>query len=810
MPLDATIQIEERRAALLQALADAAERFLRSSDWASCIGDVLARLGAAAHVSRVHLFENQPVVDGELYAIHRAEWLADDGVPSITDMGPQSRPYESRGLGRWRRELTRGNLIGGPVADLPAPERALMEQYGIQSVLMVPIFVGDDWWGTFGFDDLGEAREWDNNERELLRAAAGMLGAAIQHGRSAELARLNQERLALALGGTDQGLWDWDIRADSIFFDERWTSMLGYHPGEVMPTFEGWEALLHPDDLESVVKALSQHLSGETPIYIAEYRLRARNGTWRWILDRGRVVHRDEGGQPLRMIGTHTDVTEHRAAEEQLRLLSKAVEQSPVSIVITDAKGTIVYVNDNFTVASGYARDEAIGQNPRILNSGIQEADFYKDLWDTVTGGGEWSGEFVNRRKDGSLFRESAVIAPVVDEYGRITHYIGVKQDVTELKSLEDQLRVAQKLEAVGRLAGGVAHDFNNMLTAITGFAGLLEDEIEDNEPAQTYVAEIRGAAARSADLTRQLLAFSRRQLIQPVKLDLNEAVRGVEKLLAHALGEQILLELRLQDGLHAVYADGGQIAQVLMNLAVNARDAMPDGGALRVITRNVVLRQPPTGAIGYRVPPGDYVELAVEDTGAGIPPELLPHIFDPFFTTKEIGKGTGLGLATVYGIVKQNGGFIDVQSAPGEGTRVGILLPRMDDLPEKAASPVQSSGEAPAEAILLVEDEASIRSLTGRILRRAGYNVTSVDNAGAAFARAGDRPDLLIADVGLPNSDSRELVRQLRRRWSDLKVLLLSNYPEADPDCAVLEKPFHPRTLLEHVAEVLRNGRHP
>ncbi|MEJ2678145.1 MAG: PAS domain S-box protein [Gemmatimonadota bacterium] len=811
MPVEGSMQTEERRAALLRAVADAAEQFLRNGDWQKCIGSVLGRLGAAAEVSRVHLFENQLMPDGELCAIQRYEWLA-DGVPAgIDDSEPECRPYDARGLGRWRRELSRGNLIGGPVADLPAPERAVLERYGVRSALVVPIFAGEDWWGTLGFDDVREARDWDSSERELLRAAASMLGAAIQQRRSAELDRLNEERLALALDGTGQGLWDWDLAADTIYYDERWTSMLGYAPGEVVPDFEGWEALLHPDDMESVLRALGGHLTGETPVYSAEYRLRASDGSWRWIMDRGRVVSRAEDGKPVRMIGTHTDVTERRDAEEQIRLLSKAVEQSPVSIVITDARGTIVYVNENFTVASGYTREEALGENPRIMKSGMQSEEFYEDLWSTVTAGREWTGEFVNRRKDGSLFRESVIIAPVVDDYGAITHYIGVKQDVTELKSLEDQLRVAQKLEAVGRLAGGIAHDFNNMLTAITGFVALLEDEVSDDEPARTYVAEIRGAAERSADLTRRLLAFSRRQLIQPVKLNLNDTVRGVEKLLARAIGEQIRLELRLEDDLNAVYADGGQIEQALMNLVVNAGDAMPDGGTLRVVTRNVARRHAVTSTLTYRVPPGDYVELAVEDTGTGILPELLPHVFDPFFTTKEVGKGTGLGLATVYGIVKQNGGFIDIDSTPAEGTRVAILLPRLDSLPEHDQAPAPRTDATPARTILLIEDEAAIRSLTGRVLRRAGYDVTSLADARSALNRTGDRPpDLLIADVGLPTSDSRDLVRQLRRRWPQLKVLLLSNYPDADPDSEVLEKPFHPRTLLDRVARLMHDGRPP
>jgi two-component system cell cycle sensor histidine kinase/response regulator CckA len=810
MPVDDAGHMEERREALLRVLAYAAEQFLRSSDWRTGIDDVLARLGAAADVSRVHVFENRPG-DEELYAVHRHEWLAQGVASDAGRFEVGGRPYGARGLNRWRDALSRGELIGGPVGRLPGPERELLEEHGIRSVLVVPIFAGDDWWGTFGFDDIRHDREWDANEHELLRAAAGILGAAIQRSRATELARLNQERLSLAMDGTDQGLWDWDIPADTIFFDERWTSILGYHRGEVMPSFDGWEALVHPEDLEQVATALGRHLSGETPVYSAEYRLRARNGTWRWVLDRGRVVARGDDGTPVRMIGTNMDVTDRRAAEEQLRLLSKAVEQSPVSIVITDARGTIVYVNENFTVASGYTREEALGENPRIMKSGMQSEEFYEDLWSTVTAGREWTGEFVNRRKDGSLFRESVIIAPVVDDYGAITHYIGVKQDVTELKSLEDQLRVAQKLEAVGRLAGGIAHDFNNMLTAITGFVALLEAEVSDDEPARTYVAEIRGAAERSADLTRRLLAFSRRQLIQPVKLNLNDTVRGVEKLLARAIGEQIRLELRLEDDLNAVYADGGQIEQALMNLVVNAGDAMPDGGTLRVVTRNVARRHAVTSTLTYRVPPGDYVELAVEDTGTGILPELLPHVFDPFFTTKEVGKGTGLGLATVYGIVKQNGGFIDIDSTPAEGTRVAILLPRLDSLPEHDQAPAPRTDATPARTILLIEDEAAIRSLTGRVLRRAGYDVTSLADARSALNRTGDRPpDLLIADVGLPTSDSRDLVRQLRRRWPQLKVLLLSNYPDADPDSEVLEKPFHPRTLLDRVARLMHDGRPP
>ncbi|MEJ2216537.1 MAG: GAF domain-containing protein [Gemmatimonadota bacterium] len=269
MPVDDAGHMEERREALLRVLAYAAEQFLRSSDWRTGIDDVLARLGAAADVSRVHVFENRPG-DEELYAVHRHEWLAQGVASDAGRFEVGGRPYGARGLNRWRDALSRGELIGGPVGRLPGPERELLEEHGIRSVLVVPIFAGDDWWGTFGFDDIRHDREWDANEHELLRAAAGILGAAIQRSRATELARLNQERLSLAMDGTDQGLWDWDIPADTIFFDERWTSILGYHRGEVMPSFDGWEALVHPEDLEQVATALGSNLSGVTTVYSAE------------------------------------------------------------------------------------------------------------------------------------------------------------------------------------------------------------------------------------------------------------------------------------------------------------------------------------------------------------------------------------------------------------------------------------------------------------------------------------------------------------------------------------------------------------
>jgi len=399
-------------------------------------------------------------------------------------------------------------------------------------------------------------------------------------------------------------------------------------------------------------------------------------------------------------------------AEDTVRKLWQAIEQSADMVLITDCAGVIEYVNPAFEILTGYSREEAIGETPRLLKSGQQTPELYQELWATILSGNVFRGVLANRKKSGEIFYAEKSITPVRDGEGKITHFISNDRDITERRRLEAQLQQAQKMDAVGKLAGGVAHDFNNLLMVISSYAELMQNSLAPEHPLRRNVQEIMTASRRAADLTRQLLAFSRKQMQSLQLLDLNWMIRDINKMLPRLIGEDIELVFAAGRDLGKVKADPVQIEQILMNLAANARDAMPHGGKLVIETATVQLDD----AYMQRhsiVPPGEYILLAVTDTGEGIAPEHIGHIFEPFYTTKEEGKGTGLGLATVYGIVKQNGGFVWVYSEPGLGTTFKIYLPRVQRETGQV-QPLKLVEESPqgCETLLLVEDEAAVQPL--------------------------------------------------------------------------------------------------
>jgi signal transduction histidine kinase len=404
---------------------------------------------------------------------------------------------------------------------------------------------------------------------------------------------------------------------------------------------------------------------------------------------------------------------------------------------------------------------------------------------------------------------------PLRDAAGRVVGVLGVYQDITQLKRLEEQFRQAQKMEAVGRLAGGVAHDFNNLLTVINGYSDMVLTTLDDHDPVRPLIEEVGKAGDRAAGLTRQLLAFSRQQILRPKVLELNEVVADVSKMLRRLIGEDVELALKPGAGLRRVKADPGQIEQVVMNLAVNARDAMPTGGQLTIETRNVE-RDGACAHDGSEVRPGSYVLLAVSDTGCGMTEEVRERVFEPFFTTKELGQGTGLGLATVYGIVTQSGGHIEVATAVGRGTTFRVYLPAVSGdsaLVEKAAG--ASALPRGTETVLVVEDEAGVRELACLVLQRLGYEVLVAANAEQAVvvARHTERPlELLLTDVVMPGAGGRVLAERLRAANAELQVLFMSGYTD---DAVVrhgvesdrvhfLPKPFTPATLARKVRDVL------
>ncbi|RJP17936.1 MAG: PAS domain S-box protein [Deltaproteobacteria bacterium] len=510
-----------------------------------------------------------------------------------------------------------------------------------------------------------------------------------------------------------------------------------------------------------------------------------------------------------------SDITGRKKAEAERNRLAAAIEQAGETVVITDPGGSIEYVNPAFERTTGYSREEAVGRNPRILKSGKQDEAFYGRMWRAISEGRTWEGRMVNKRKDGTCYTEDATISPVFDATGKIVNYVAVKRDITEHLRLAEQFEQSQKMESVGRLAGGVAHDFNNLLTVITGYSELLLQKMEKGSPHHRDVEEILRAGDRAAALTQQLLAFSRKQIIEPKVVRLDLLVADMQGMLTRLIGEDVALQATAGKSLGTVKVDPGQFQQILMNLAVNARDAMPGGGKIAIETTNVDLDEEYCARHPY-VTPGRYVMLAVSDTGVGMSEEVKAHLFEPFFTTKERGCGTGLGLATTYGVVRQSGGSIEVHSEVGTGTIFRIYLPRVEEeivAPSKINRPEYLPRGT--ETVLIVEDDDTVRKLCVRILGDLGYQVMQARTGAEAVAAAvkrGDRIDLLLTDVVMPGMSGSELATQLVLHHPEMKVLFTSGYTEdaishrgvLDEGVMFIGKPYTPAALARKVREVL------
>jgi two-component system cell cycle sensor histidine kinase/response regulator CckA len=473
------------------------------------------------------------------------------------------------------------------------------------------------------------------------------------------------------------------------------------------------------------------------------------------------------------------------------------------------------YVNPAFEVLTGYSWQEAIGQTLGILKSEQQAGEVYEEMWKTVLSGNVFRGIVMNRKKNGETLILEKALTPLRDDSGEITHFISTGRDISERRKLESELHQAQKMDAIGRLAGGVAHDFNNLLLVISAYAELMLDSVAEDSPLRRNVAEIIAASRRAADLTHQLLAFGRKQMQLLQVLDLNAVIGEITTMLPRLIGEDIQLVFVPGQDLGKVKADPVQIEQVVMNLAANARDAMPGGGMFTIETATVRVDESYVQRHSI-VPQGDYVLLTATDTGQGIAAEHLAHIFEPFYTTKEAGKGTGLGLATVYGIVKQNGGFVWVYSEPGFGTTFKVYLPRVRSLSSEVR--IMEPAERPprgCETLLLVEDEASVRRASRQFLVKSGYNVLeAVDGEDALrVSHEHDGPiQLMVTDVVMPRMGGPRLAERLAGERPEMKVLFVSGYAEntvlrhgqIDVITRFLQKPFSLNTLARKVREVL------
>lgn len=553
-------------------------------------------------------------------------------------------------------------------------------------------------------------------------------------------------------------------------------------------------------------------IKGETDRFSLEYACHSPSEK-RWFLVR---VTRFVGDGPVRVVVNHENITDRKLSDQQLHLQSAALNASANSIIITDREGIIEWVNPAFVAMTGYALEEALGKTPEeLVRSGEHELEYYEGMWKTIQSGETWSGEFINRRKDGSLFHEENVITPVKDEQGEVTHFVAVKQDVTDRKRLQAQFLQAQKMEAVGRLAGGVAHDFNNMLGVIIGGVELALMDLPEDSPIRKDLEDVKVAAERSASLTQQLLAFARQQTIAPRLLDLNEAVGGTLKMLGRLIGEDIDLLWKPGKDLWSIRVDPVQIDQILANLAVNARDAIEGVGKMTIETCNVSINEEYCeDNAGFH--PGRYVRIGVSDNGAGMPPEVVARVFDPFFTTKPSGQGTGLGLATVYGIVKQNNGFINVYSEVGKGTTFKIYLPAVE-AEEHGPAPSVKATEPPkgSETILVVEDQEALLNLVKRMLAPLGYTVLTAATPRAAIEMVeqfGSGIHLLMTDVVMPDMSGREVFERLSEMLPGLKCLYMSGYTAdviahhgvLEEGIHFVQKPFSIDALAEKIREAL------
>jgi PAS domain S-box-containing protein len=662
--------------------------------------------------------------------------------------------------------------------------------------------------------------------REIEKTNLTLQQEVVEHERAEETLRLSNEKFNQLADNITDVFW---VRSPDMselhYVSPAFEKIWGRSVASLHANPKQWADFIFPEDRERVLAAFGG-LTGEKRSLDIEYRIVRPDGAIRWVLVRGFQV-RDANDELIRHTGIVSDITERKRTEEMLRLLSSAVEQANESILITepnlDLPGPkIIFVNPAFTEMTGYTAAEVIGQTPRILQGPRTDRAVLNRLRKLLEEGKLFAGEAVNYRKDGTEIEMEWQIAPIRDAAGKITNFVSVQRDITARKKLEAHLLQSQKLETVGKLAGGIAHEFNSILTAIIGQCEFLIGDLPPASPLIANATEISMAANRAATLTRQLLAYGRKQFLQPEILDLNNVLASMAGTLRHLSGEAVDVRLVSSTGLKSVKVDVSQLEQVIMNLVMNAREAMPHGGKLTLETANATLDKE-YAARYSELKPGEYVMLAVTDTGAGMTDDVKARAFEPFFSTKGVGEGTGLGLSTCYGIVKQSGGHISVYSEPGRGTTFKVYLPQIEPPPRIATVP-QAAPALPhgTETILLVEDDPALRDMATGLLRRLGYTVFAASNGIEALSLK-QQPgtghiDLLFTDVVMPHMSGKELADRVRALYPHTKILFTSAYTEnaivhqgvLNPGVVLLQKPFTPSSMAHKVRQVLDQPQKP
>ncbi|MGR3279450.1 PAS domain S-box protein [Acaryochloris marina NIES-2412] len=754
-----------------------------------------------------------------------------------------------------------------------------------------------------------------------------------------ETQKISEERLQLALEGSGDGLWDWDITTNEVYLSPQWLAMLDYEVNELPGHVSTWESLIHPKDKPWVMELLEAHLQdGEAP-YTFDYRMRTKSGEWKWIANYGKVVVRDHDGTPLRMSGTHKDVSNRKQAEVELRQQALIFERIQDGVILTDSKGCIIDWNPAAETMFGYAKAEILGQTPGILHRPEGSATLTQQILDGMTREGQWSGEITFIRKDGTIGICETVVVPLLNPEGQLKATIGlshdithrkkadkqiheqaalldittdatmvrslehqilfwnqgaerlygwkakdvigrnvndllyqeplaplediqnalsekgewqgelqqvthtgqeivvdsrwtlmrddnrqpssilvVNTDITEKKQLEAQYLRAQRLESIGTLAGGIAHDLNNILTPIVGIAGLLPLKIRHlDEQSQHLIEMLQISAHRGADLVQQVLSFSRGIEDKRIILQVGHLISEVKDFAEKAFPKNIELHINLPSDLEMVNGDASQLHQMLMNLCVNARDAMPYGGNLSLSAKNLLIDEH-FAQMHLEAQVGPYIVITVADTGVGMALETLERIFDPFFTTKEVGSGTGLGLSTLMGIVKSHRGFVKVDSQLGRGTQFSVYLPAVED-----SSPTQTEtlecANGLGEVILVVDDEAPIREIAKATLEAHNYTVITAQSgieAIAQYVQCQDDIDAVLMDMMMPEMDGTKAIQTLKAMDPQIKIIVATGLVSreqnpADTNLEVdafLSKPYTAATLLNALKGVLNHSQ--
>jgi PAS domain S-box-containing protein len=679
----------------------------------------------------------------------------------------------------------------------------------LDNVLFAPMLINGKAAGVIGLAN--KPGGFDENDARLARAFAEFAAIGLMNSRNLDALERSENRFRAIFDDAAVGIDLIDREGHFLQVNAAFMKMLGYTEEELLEktVFD----ITHPHDLDESTEYLGKLAEGKLDTYQHEKRYIRKDGRTIWV-ELSVSALRDSQAAHWATIGVIRDVTTQKEYSEALLRLATAVDQAAEAIEITDKDGVIVYVNPAFEAITGYSREEAVGKKPSILKSGLQTHNFYADLWETITSGRIWRGRLVNKRKDGDLYHEDATISPIIGPEGEIRHYVAVKRDVTRELSLQKQLLKAQKMESIATMAGGIAHDFNNLLTIASGYTELLLLDKAADSPGYEELQTVLHAAQRGADLVKRILTFSKKVETNPRTIDLNEEVRLARKLLFRTVPKMIEIELRLAEDVEKVRVDPGQLEQAILNLAVNAQHAMPDGGKLVLETSNVTIHQESVRE-DFTVKPGRYVMLSITDTGHGIPRHVIDRIFEPFFTTKGREEGTGLGLAMVYGIVTGHGGHITCESELGSGTTFRLVFPAVVESEQANVADSDQMEAFGVETVLIVDDEASISDLARRILTQSGYSCLTAASGEEAIKRyqeRGDEISIVLLDLLMPGMGGVKCLEALQGIDPSVKILITSGY-SSDPATrrklqgaarGFVTKPYRSKDLLSAVRKAL------